>query len=165
MGNLPPDLPATHPYLYCMAHWLRRMQCQDYHSFSGNFIIVGTSSCGCVIMQPCLPFKSRVRQHWSLKGAFFFQNNQTNQNVTTLTLTALIKQPSWGSLPIRRRLSSQEKITTVSLVPTNPLKQHIRDKDLKQPQELWFFKEEIVWLHWSATKSADRWMRQQNIGL
>lgn len=63
MGNLPPNLQATHPYLYCMAHWLRRMPCQDYHSFPGNFIIIGTGSCGGVTVQVCLLPKSRISPH------------------------------------------------------------------------------------------------------
>ncbi|CAB1414652.1 unnamed protein product [Pleuronectes platessa] len=51
------------------------MQCQDYHPFPENFIIIGTSSCSGGIGQPCLPFKSGVPQHWSLKGAVSFEND------------------------------------------------------------------------------------------
>lgn len=67
MGNLPPNLQATHPYLYCMAHWLRRMPCQDYHSFPGNFIIIGTGNCGGVTVQVCLLPKSRISPHTTLR--------------------------------------------------------------------------------------------------
>lgn len=39
--------------------------------------------------RPCLPFKSRVPQHWRLKGAI--SGERTNQNVTVLTITTLVK--------------------------------------------------------------------------
>lgn len=59
----------SNTYLYCMAHWVRSAQCQDYHSLPGNFIIVCTS--GCVTMQVALPFKSKARQHRRLHRAIF----------------------------------------------------------------------------------------------